>query len=89
MARYWIHGSECHIEPGETGYLVEISPQHGKARCVVYQQPGRTNLSHEPRTHGWLGTTDNVARFALGMCRAIRSATNGRVLVETIEGNAT
>lgn len=28
--------------------------------------PGRTNLSHEERVKGWLGSTDNVNRYALG-----------------------
>jgi hypothetical protein len=33
---------------------------------VLQEEPGRTNLSHEPKIRGWLGETNNVSRHALG-----------------------
>ncbi|MEM6931043.1 MAG: hypothetical protein AAF602_29175 [Myxococcota bacterium] len=32
----------------------------------IYRTPGRTNQSHEERAEGWLGTTNNIDRHALG-----------------------
>jgi hypothetical protein len=34
---------------------------------TLQRQPGRTNMSGEIRVDGWLGTTDNVYRAALGL----------------------
>lgn len=41
--------------------------------CTVWyrllDEPGRTNMSHTPRIHGWLGATDNINATALGRYR--------------------
>ena len=33
---------------------------------VIQDRPGLTNMSHEPRTEGWLGTTNDWSETALG-----------------------
>jgi len=33
---------------------------------TIRTTPGRTNMSNEPRSEGWLGTTNDIAEYALG-----------------------
>jgi hypothetical protein len=50
-------------------FYVIASEHLGRANFTTYllqEEPGRTNMSHEPRVRGWLGTTDNVHHEALG-----------------------
>lgn len=66
---------------GRTFYVVECEYQRGSTGSgTAYElrdEPGRTNMSHEPRLHGWLGTTDNVYRYALGRYEVVgRSRTH-------------
>jgi hypothetical protein len=83
--RYWISEGDCDLGVGEVGYLIEICPQQGVDRFVATREPGRTNMSREPRVRGWLGETDNVQRVARGKCRAIRVDKSRRTLVETVD----
>ncbi len=64
-------------------YLVEIVPERGGDRYELRDEPGRTNMSCEPRVTGWLGTTDNVARYGRGCVRVTRDA-RGRVHIRPI-----
>lgn len=41
---------------------------------VIQTTPGRTNRSREPRTDGWLGTTNDVAVYAHGEYPDLRAA---------------
>jgi hypothetical protein len=41
----------------------------GRTLCGVSDVPLLTNMSHEPRMLGWLGTTNNVDADALGKVR--------------------
>jgi len=43
----------------------QVAP-HRDDIIMVLDKPGRTNLSNEERVEGWLGTTDNRDRTALG-----------------------
>lgn len=47
-------------------YPVFVSPQNSPDSIQVFAEPGLTNMSREPRTEGWLGSTNNVDRNALG-----------------------
>jgi hypothetical protein len=55
-------------------YLIEVeylgpnrkSKGRHAHKIQVSNQPGRKNLSLEPCTKGWLGTTDNWDKWALG-----------------------
>ena len=58
-----------YLEDGDY-YLIKVCPERGEDHWVLRDEPGRTNVSHEPRVEGWLGTTDNVARFGRGCVRA-------------------
>lgn len=53
---------------------------HADADCVqVWAKAPRTNRSHEPRTQGWCGTTNDWATYAHGeystLCQAIDAIT--------------
>ena len=51
----------------ETNYVGPNSDQHADADEVRIQtEPGRTNSSHQERTEGWLGTTNDWAQYARG-----------------------
>ena len=55
------------LQPGQTIYPVRHTHIHrGGERIELRTQPGRKNLSHEPCTRGWLGTTNDVEAVALG-----------------------
>lgn len=55
---------------GHTFYVVRREYQPGSSGLgtgyELREEPGRTNMSHEQRIVGWLGTTDNVYRYAMG-----------------------
>lgn len=54
---------------GDTCYLVRLEDlNRGTTSYRVSAEPGRTNMSHEPRESGWLGTTNDVAAYAEGKC---------------------
>lgn len=80
----WIDGYELSV--GEVGFLIECVPEGRATRYHLNDRPPYTNLSHEPRLHGWCGTTDNVARYGHGMARVTRVARNGRALVVPLHG---
>ena len=75
-------------------YPILVSPQRGEDYVVMSDEPGCTNISGESRISGWLGTTNNTSRTALGAFstqteanRAARKALgydarNGRVRYE-------
>jgi hypothetical protein len=47
----------------------------GDARTLYIQlEPGRTNVSNEPRDLGWLGTTNDIDRWARGAFRTLEEA---------------
>lgn len=52
---------------GEVVCLVrEVGPFGSSPRQFTITRHPRTNQSHEPRWNGWLGTTNDVDRFAEG-----------------------
>jgi hypothetical protein len=56
------------LEPGRY-YLILSSPtmiRSGGDSYYLSRRPGRTNMSHEPKVHGWLGTTNDIAAYAQG-----------------------
>ena len=69
-------------------YVVEreyVGPNQDEDRYVdadrvqVWAKAPRTNMTHEPRTEGWCGTTDGWATYAhgeyLSLCQAISAIT--------------
>jgi hypothetical protein len=55
------------LRPGQVIYPVQhTNIRTGHESISVDTRPGRTNLSGEERTEGWLGTTNDVAAHALG-----------------------
>jgi hypothetical protein len=59
-------------EPGRY-YLILRSPEQGADTYYLKTEPGRTNQSHEPKVHGWLGTTNNVAYHSEGCVEVYRN----------------
>jgi hypothetical protein len=54
---------------GQTFYLVEsenLNRRRSKSFFHLREECPRTNMSREDRPVGWLGTTDNVWRYAHG-----------------------
>ncbi len=47
-------------------FVISAHTQNGSVEIIIQNEPGRTNMSHEPRTTGWLGSTNNVNRYAHG-----------------------
>ena len=55
---------------GQEYYLINVYfANTGKLRIDARPEPGRTNMSREQRSEGWLGTTDNVDSSAMGQYR--------------------
>lgn len=68
---------------GKRTYVTTTSrPRQGET-YHLNAQPGRTNLSHEARIKGWLGTTDNIYRSALGYFEVIGHSSSHLHLRET------
>lgn len=87
MTTMWI-GPDESLRAGDVGFLVERSHNlHGTSRYGLCDTPAHSNLSHEPRLHGWCGTTDDVATYGRGMARVERLAKNGRALVRVLTGD--
>jgi hypothetical protein len=64
------------LEPGRY-YLILSSPtmvRGGADRYCLARRPGCTNMSHEPKVSGWLGTTNDVAEYAQGAVELYRNA---------------
>ena len=58
------------IAAGQEFYLIELYHIHkcwSRRRFIA--QPGVTNMSHEPRVSGWLGTTNDIEHEAHGHWR--------------------
>jgi len=53
---------ECKRQPGCVGY----DELGNNTEIVIQTRPGRTNMSHEERASGWLGTTNNYYAYAHG-----------------------
>lgn len=82
----WI-GPDDSLSVGDTGFLVETA-RHGCAgSCSLRSVPAHTNMSHEPRLHGWCGTYNDSATHARGMARVVKLARNGRALVRGLDGD--
>ena len=55
---------------GDFAYLVEVvDTTRGTTTWSLSARPCRTNVSHEPRLHGWCGETDNRSVYARGVMR--------------------
>jgi hypothetical protein len=89
----WIDGTSDFGGYGETlnrvgdiGYLTEVTSYRNG--CVTTHRmsdtPCHTNMSREPRLHGWCGETDNVSRSASGVWEVVRVAKNGRVQIREV-----
>jgi len=69
------------------GFLIESSHDFKSgSRWHLSDRAARANMSGEERSSGWCGTTDNVALYAHGVGRIVRTANNGRVLLKQLTG---
>jgi hypothetical protein len=83
MATIWTD-EDCVESVDGVGFLVEVAPEGRDGRYQLRERPPHTNQSHEPRLHGWCGTTDNVAIFGRGLARVSRVTKNGRVQLSSV-----
>jgi hypothetical protein len=82
----WI-GPDDTLSVGDVGFLINFSNViRGSERYEVRDTPAYTNVSNEPRLHGWCGTYNDLSTHACGMVRVERIAKNGRAFVRELEG---
>ena len=56
-------------------FLVEVyDTSNGKRVWEAYDRPQKTNMSGEPKVSGWLGTTNNINKTALGKFLSLKEA---------------
>lgn len=55
-------------------YITEVIDDNGETLIELRGAPARTNCSHQPKTDGWCGTTNNVATYAHGEYPSIEEA---------------
>lgn len=62
---------------GYLTYVTRVRPDDLRrgtiTRWELSEFPGRTNMSHEEKLHGWLGTDCEVQRVAAGYVRILRA----------------
>lgn len=62
---------------GHDFYVIRRESEQRGVRYVLQIEPGRTNMSREPRVKGWLGNTDGIDFRAQGQFTVTgRSATH-------------
>ena len=79
----WID-EQPHTLAGETYFLCHSVSGGGTSRWFLDLSPGRTNISNEPKLKGWLGTTNNVSRYAYGLAKVEKFAKNGRTCISVV-----
>ena len=82
----WIDEYQCSSVDG-IGFLVRIvDNNHGSAEHYCLDNRARcTNMSHEPKLHGWCGETNNISVYAEGLARISRRTKNDRICLTQIE----
>lgn len=56
-------------------FLIEVfNTSSGTYKYEIYDEPQTMNMSHEIKIQGWLGTTNNINRTALGKFNSIPEA---------------
>jgi len=67
------------LKVGQEFYLTETTnTNNGDTWREILLQPGRTNMSHEKRINGFLGSTNNLSKDAIGQWRITKI--NGSVI---------
>ena len=86
MTSMWIGPDET-LTVGQIGFLVEKRQiLKGWERQELRDVPAHTNVSNQPRLHGWCGTYNDLSTHARGMVRVERVVSNGRAYVRELEG---
>lgn len=67
------------LNVGDVGFLKERADVE-----TLDNYPGRTNGGGVARHTGWLGTTDNVSRSAMGCWRIVSKRPGGGVSIERL-----
>lgn len=84
----WID-NDSDMQAGDLGFLIQLYPDSGENRIVIRTTPGRTNMSHERRRTGWLGSTNNTSAYARGVGRVTKTSRDGtRARVARLHGDA-
>lgn len=73
------------LQVGQEFYLIEAEHiTEGWKVQTLSPRPGRTNMSREPLVTGWLGTTNDISRDAVGQWR-ISEVYPDRIVAERID----
>jgi hypothetical protein len=86
-----VSGRHFYVEEavlGQTGFILQRTPQRGDETYSLADKPGRKNMSGEACLKGWLGETNNVHRNAHGVGRVARVYKNGRGAVVQLDDAA-
>ena len=85
----WIDASKSDVPVGGIGFLVYVSTVGKVDHYTLQSDPGRTNMSGEALLRGWLGSTNDVGRGAVGMGEVVRSNPSGsRLLVKRLDNDS-
>lgn len=88
MGTKWIdaENSEGRLQAGDMGFLVCQSNQlKGWETWTLRLDPARTNVSRQPRLHGWCGSYNDTATHAHGIAKVQRiSASGARACIELL-----
>lgn len=79
----WI---DCdYVTTGTVGFLIEsANAVAGFRNYDLSDRPARTNLSNEPRLHGWCGSYNGITTYARGLVRVTKVLRNGRAQVTSV-----
>ena len=72
------------IQPAKDG---ATNPVRGSENLVLRDTPAHTNQSHQPKLYGWCGSYNDTNTTACGIAKVIAIARNGRVKVQSLEGD--
>jgi hypothetical protein len=76
-------------EVGERAFLIRKANLNGGGdRFELRDTPPKTNLSFEWRLDGWCGSYNNISTYGEGMVEVIKLASNGRLKVRNLTGDA-
>ena len=84
MTIIWAKSNECVVIGEEVYLVVDVDLDTGHYEYRLQLTAPITNMGREPLAAGWLGTTNGVARYAMGKVIVIDWGNNDMVRVRRI-----
>ena len=82
---YWTGPDYSMSTLGDVGFIAEYSADSG-VTYPISPHPFHKNMSREICLRGWCGSTNDISVQAMGTCRTVQVAKNGRVRVRLLDG---